>query len=273
MRDLGYVEGKSFIVDWRFADGKYERLPGFAAELVKLNVDVIVAAPSPAIRAAQQATSTIPIVMAGTGDPVGAGFVVSLARPGGNITGLSNVGGEISAKYLELLLAIVPRLSRVAVLGNSGSATHSAVLKNVITSAQKLGIQVVSVEAQTPEQIERGFSSMPHERIGAVIIALDAFLAQQRKQIADLAVKFRLPSIFNSAYAEAGGLIGYSQRTGENYQRAAVYVDKILKGAKPSDLPVEQPTKFELIINRRTANALGLTIPQSLLISADKVIE
>jgi putative ABC transport system substrate-binding protein len=274
LRELGYVEGKNLVIDWSFADGKYERLPGFAAEFVKMKVDVIVAAPSPAIRAAQQATTTIPIVMAGTGDPIGAGFVASLARPAGNITGLSNVGGEISVKHLELLMAMVPTLSRVAVLGNPGSTTHSTIVKNVVASAQKGNVRVVSLKARTPEEIERGFSSMRRERVDAVIVAVDGFLTSQRAQIAELAAKYRLPSIFGtSSYPQVGGLMSYSQKDQqENYQRAAIYVDKILKGAKPADLPVEQPMRFELIINRKTAKALGLTIPQSLLMSA-KMIE
>ena len=274
LRDLGYVEGKNIVIEYRWADGKYERLPAFAAELVKIKVDIIVAAPSPAIRAAQQATTTIPIVMASTGDPVGGGFVASLARPGANITGLSNIGGEISAKHLELLMTTMPKLSRVAVLGNPGSSTYSAHLKNVQTSARKVNVRVVSVEARTPEEIERGFSSMSLEHIDAIIIAADAFLISQTKQIADLAVKYRLPSILGySEYAQAGGLMSYSQNVLENYRRAATYVDKIFKGAKPGDLPVEQPTKFELVVNMKTAKALGIKIPDSILVQATRVIE
>ena len=274
MRDLGYVEGSNFEVEWRFAEGQYERLAALAAELVKARVDVIVAVPSPAIRAAQRATTVIPIVMASTGDPVGAGFVVSLAHPGGNITGLSNIGGEITAKHLELLVAAQPKLARVAVLGNPGSTTHLTILKNVQASARKTNIQVVSVEARTPQEIERGFLSMRQERVDAVIVASDAVFINQSKQIADLAAKLRLPSIFGiSEYAPAGGLMSYSPNRFENHYRTAAYIDKILKGAKPGDLPIEQPTKFELIVNMKTAKALGLTIPQSILVRADRVIE
>jgi putative ABC transport system substrate-binding protein len=272
MRDLGYVEGKNFVIEWRFADGKYERLAGLAAELVKLKVDVIVALPSPAIRAAQQATTTIPIIMGNTSDPVGAGFVASLARPGGNITGLSNLGGEISVKHLELLMAMVPKLSRVAVLGNPGSTTHSVHIRNAVTAAQRTDIRIVSVEARTAEDIERGFASMPRERIDAVIVATDNFFIGQRKLIADLAVKYRLPTIHgHSAHPPAGGLMSYAAVV--DSQRVAVYVDKIFKGAKPADLPVEQPTRFELIVNRKTAKALGLTIPPEIMVRVDKVIE
>jgi putative ABC transport system substrate-binding protein len=274
MRELGYVEGKNVVFEWRFADGKYERLNDLAANLTELKPDVIVAVPSPAIRAVQKATATIPIVMANTGDPVGSGFIASLAHPGGNITGVSNVSGDISAKYLELLMAIVPKLSRMAILGNPGSSTHGTIVKNVQTAAQRSRVTVIQVDARTPEELERGFTVMKREAANAVIVAPDGFVIGQGRQIAELASRFRIPAIYGARESvEAGGLMSYSTDLNENYRRAAIYVDKILKGAKPSDMPVEQPTKFELVINGKTAKALGLKIPQSLLIMADKVIE
>ncbi len=275
MGEHGYVEGKNLIIEWRFSDGEYERLPALAAELVRLKVDVIVASPSPAIRAAQKATSTIPIVFPTTGDPVGSGFVASLARPGGNITGLSNVNLDVSAKLLELLRTMAPRLSRVVVLGNPGSSTHSAILKSIQAATLKIvGVQVFSVEARTLEEIERGFVMMKQKRADGVIVAGDPFLILQAQKIALLAVQHRLPSIAQPpVYAEAGGLMSYGQNIADGYRYAAAYVDKIFKGAKPADLPVEQPTRFELVINLKTAKALGLTIPQSLLISATRMIE
>ena len=274
MRDLGYVEGKNLAIEWRFAEGEYERLPGMAAELVQLKVNVIMALGPPAIVAAQKATTTIPIVVVTSVDPVGAGFVKSLARPGGNITGLSNLAGDISAKHLEMLLATMPTLARVAVLMNPANSSHAAFLKNVQYAAQKAGIKILPVEAQTLQEIERAFSTMAREHIGAVIVALDPLFIQQGPQIAVQAEKHRLPSIFaNREYAEAGGLLSYGQNQLDIYRRAATYVDKIFKGAKPADLPIEQPTKLELVINLKTAKALGLTIPQSLLLRADEVLQ
>jgi len=275
MSERGYVEGKNLIVEWRFADGQYERLPALAADLVQLKVDVIVASTSPAIRAAQKVTTTIPIVFPATGDPVGSGFVANLARPGGNITGLSNINLDVSAKLLELLITMLPRLSRVAVLGNPGSSTHAGILQGIQTAALKIvGLRVFSVEASTREEIEHGFVRMAQEGANGLIIAGDPFLIQQARQIALLAVQHRLPSITQQpVYAEAGGLMSYGQSVADSHRYAAAYVDKILKGAKPADLPVEQSTKLELVINRKTAKALDLAIPQSLLISADRVIE
>jgi putative ABC transport system substrate-binding protein len=274
MRDLGYVEGKNLVIEWRFADGKFEHLPGLAAELVRLKVDVIVAAGPPAIVAAQKATTTIPIVIVTSIDPVDAGLVKSLARPGGNITGISNLSGEVSPKHLELLLTMVPKLSRVAVLVNPANSAHATMLKNVQAAAQKAHVKVLPVEARTLQEIETAFSVMTKENAGAIIVGLDPFFNQQVRQIAELAAKHRLPSISAYAvYAEGGGLMSYGSSLTDNFRRAATYVDKILKGANPGDLPVEQPTKFELFINRKTAKALGLTIPQSLLISTGKVIE
>ena len=274
MRELGYVEGKNLIVEWRFADGKAERLSSMAAELVQMRVDVILAGNTTAVRAAQKSTATIPIVMGTVGDPVGYGFVKSLAHPGGNITGPSSLAGDLGPKHLEMLLSMVPKLSRVAVLVNPSNPNHTMNLKKVEAVAQGTRVKILPVEASTPQEIENAFSVMTREKAGAVIMVGDAVFSQQVRQIAELATKHRLPSIYvGGEYVEAGGLMSYGQSFAERFRRAATYVDKIFKGAKPGDIPVEQPTKFELFINGRTAKALGLTIPQSLLISADKVIE
>lgn len=275
LRKLGYVEGKNLVIETRLAEGKYDRFPDLAAELVRLKVEVIVTQGPQATSAAQQATATIPIVMANSDDPVASNFVKSLARPGGNITGLSNLSGEIGAKHLEMLLSVVPGLSRVAVLLNPANASSSAVvLKSVQSAAESKGIKISRVEARSPEEIETAFARMKHEKAGALILVQDAVFQQQRALIAELAVKNRLPTIFrNPQFAQAGGLISYGPTADENFRRAAIFVDKILKGAKPGDIPVEQPTNFRLVINGRTAKTLGLTIPQSLLIGAERVIE
>lgn len=274
MRELGYVEGKNLEISWRFADGKVERLPGLAAELVQLKVDVLLAAGSQATSAAQKTTTTIPIVMGSSGDPVGSGFVKSLARPGGNITGLSNLAGDIGSKHVEMLLSMVRKLSRVAVLMNPDNSSHPTILKSVQAAAERVGMKVLPVLARTPEDIDNAFSVMTREKAGAVIVAADQYFRQQRYQIAALATKHRLPSILpNRTFTEAGGLMSYGQNVADHYRRAAIFVDKILKGAKPADLPVEQSMKFELVINRRIAKALGLTIPQTLLITAEQIIE
>lgn len=274
MRDLGYVEGRNLVVEWRFADGKSERLPGMAAELVQLKVDIIVAVSSPAISAAQKATTTIPIVMATTGDPVGSGFVKSLARPGGNITGLSNMGGDLGPKLLDLLLSVVPKLSRVAVLVSPTSTTYRAISESVQASARKTAVKTLMAEASTPQDIENAFTMMARDNADAVLVGAAPFFTLHKQQIAELALKYRLPSVFgNRSIVEAGGLMSYAQNFVENYQRSATYVDRILKGAKPGDLPVEQPTQFDLVVNLKTAKALGLTIPQSILLRADEVIE
>jgi putative ABC transport system substrate-binding protein len=274
LSELGYVEGKNLIIEWRFADGMYERLAGMAAELVQMNVNAILALGPPGVIAAQKATTTIPIVMVVPVDPVGAGFVKSLAQPGGNTTGLCNLAGDLSAKHLEMLLTIVPKLSRVALLVNPANAAHAMVRTTVQAAAQKAGIKVVVAEAQTSQQIETAFVKSVRDDAGAVIVALDPFLIQQVPQIAAQATKHRLPSIFAFGEgAEAGGLLSYGQNQVEIYRRAAGYVDRIFKGARPADLPVEQPTTIELFVNAKTAKALGLTVPRSLLIRADKVIE
>ena len=274
LRELGYVEGKNLVIEWRFTDGIAERLPELAAELVRLKLDVIVSGSSQAISALQKATSTIPIVMATSGDPIGSGFVASLARPGGNITGLSNQFGDLSPKQLELLLAVVPKLSRVAVLVNPVNSSSVSLLKNAQSAARRTNVKLLPLEAQTEPEIENAFASMAREKAGAAIVMVDAFFIQQRRAIANLAVKHRLPSISgNREFAEAGGLMSYGPDLREQFRRAAIYVDKIFKGAKPGDLPVEQSATFEFLINERTAKALQLTVPKVVLFQADRVID
>lgn len=273
MRELGYVEGRNLLIEWRFADGRVERLPELAAELVRLKVDVIVVSAS-ATRAAQDATTTIPIVFAAVSDPVGSGLIKSLARPGGNITGRTNITNDLSPKRLELLLAVVPKLSRVAVLMNSASAADTSTAESVQTAGQKRGVTVVPASAGTPQEIEAAFSAMTRKKVGALIVSLNPFFFQQRNQIAELAAKHRLPAIAGDRdLAEAGCLMSYGASLADEFHRLATYVDKIFKGAKPGDLPVEQPTTFELIINAKTAKTLGLTITSELLLQADKVIQ
>ncbi len=274
MRELGYVEGKNFIIEWRFADGKYERLPGLAAELVRLKVDVIVAGTTLSVQATHQATATSPIVMVAVPDPVGEGFATSLSRPGGNITGLTNIVTEISVKHLELLRIAVPTLSRVAVLINPLNPSDSLILEQIQGAAYAMRVKVFSIEASTEGQIDAGFGAMSRERAQALIVAADSYFDVQRDQIAKLAVANRLPAISsNREMTEAGALMSYGQDLGEHYRRAAAYVDKILKGAKPGDLPIEQPTVLKLVINRKTAKALGLVIPQELELRADRLLE
>ena len=274
LQELGYVEGKNLTLQLRFADGKFERVPGLATELVNLKVDIIVSFGTVTTIALQKATSTIPIVMANAFDPVGNALVKTLARPGGNITGLSSLGGDIGGKYLEMLLSVAPKLSRVAVLSNPGNQSNPLVLKNIQSAALKTSANILPLEARTAPEIENAFSAMTQGKAGAVIVARDGFFLQQTRQISELALKNRLLSISELAeYAEAGGLMSYGVNQREQFRRAATYVDKILKGAKPADLPVEQPAKFELVINLKTAKALGLAIPQSLLLRADEVIQ
>ncbi len=274
MRELGYVEGRNLTIEWRFAENKHDRLPELTAELVQLKVGVIVAGGAIAIRAAQKTTATIPIVMVNAGNPVGDGFIKSLAHPGGNMTGLTHISAELGPKQLQMLHSMVPKLSRVAVLWNPANAGSTTIVANIQAAAQKLGVKILPVGAGTAPEIEKAFSVMAQEKSGGVFVVREALFNQQTRQIAELAAKNRLPSISGiSDYAEVGGLMSYGPNTADQFRRAATYVDKILKGAKPADLPVEQPTRFELIINGKTAKALGLKIPQSLLISADKVIE
>ena len=274
MRDLGYVEGENCVIRSRFADGKYERLQGLAEELVRLKVDVIVAVTMLGVQAAKKATTSVPIVMVAIPDPVGEGFAASLSRPGGNITGLSTIVTEASAKHVELLRAVIPNLSRIAVLINPSNPSDSLILEQINGAAFSIGVKLLPVEAGTAAEIEAGFSAMTRTRAEAVIVAADSFFDVQRDQIARLAVKNRLPTIHsNRVPTEAGGLMSYGQDLRDQYRRAATYVDNILKGAKPSDLAVEQPMVLELVVNLNTAKALGLALPGELLLRADKLIE
>jgi putative ABC transport system substrate-binding protein len=274
MRGLGYVEGKTCVIRPRFADGRYERLPGLAQELVRSKVDVIVAGTTLSVQAAKTATTSIPIVMVAIPDPVGEGYAASLSRPGGNVTGLSTIVTEASAKHIELLRGVIPNLSRIAVLINPSNPSDSLILEQISGAAFSSGVKVVPVEAGTAAEIEAAFVAMARARVEAAIVTADPLFDVQRDQIARLAVKNRLPTICsNSEATEAGGLMSYGQDLTDQYRRAATYVDKILKGAKPSELPVEQPLVLELVVNRKTAKALGLALPKELLLRADRVID
>jgi len=274
MRGLGYVEDQTIVLFVRNAEGRTERYRELAAELVQLRVDVIVVQGNAALVALKQATPTIPIVMANIGDPVASGFVASLAKPAGNITGLSNMAEDIGQKWVELLKEVSPKVTRLAVLWDSRNAPHVSMWREIQIAAQALSVTPLAWEVRGPDEIERAFSAMDTERIGALIILPHPLAGQNRRLIVDLAAKRRLPAIYAfREFAEAGCLMSYGPNNADLYRRAANYVDKILKGAKPANLPVEQPTKFELIINRKTATALGVTIPQSLLARADEVIE
>jgi len=274
LRQLGYVEGKNIVIEWRYAEGKPDRLPALAAELVRLRVDVIVTGGPVPTRAAKETTSTIPIVMAQDNDPVGSGFVASLARPGGNITGLATLAPELSGKQLELLKEIVPRLSRVAVLGNSINPVNAQMLREAEIAARAFKVQLQYLDVLDPKDIETAFRAASKERAEAVLALPSFLLNSQRKQVVDLAVKSRLPAIYDRReFVDDGGLTSYATNFADLARRAATYVDKILKGAKPADLPVEQPTKFELIINLKAAKQIGLTFPPDVLARADLVIK
>jgi putative tryptophan/tyrosine transport system substrate-binding protein len=273
LHELGYVEGKNIVIESRDAEGKLDRLSQLAAELVRLKVDIIVTSSPAPTRAAKQATVTIPIVFAQDGDPVASGFVASLARPGGNITGLSTLAPELSGKRLELLKEVVPKLSRVAVLGTSTSPSTAPTLKETELAAGASKVQLQYLDVLDPKDIETAFRTAAKRRADAVLVLAGPVVFSQRTEIAGLAVKSRLPAIYpQTEFTEAGGLMYYGANTPDMYRRAATFVDKILKGAKPADLPVEQPTKFELVINLTTAKRIGLTIPPNLLARADKVI-
>ena len=274
LRELGYIEGESIVIDWRFAEGKLDRLPALVAELLRLKVDVIVTGGPAPTRAAKEATTTIPIVMAQDADPVGSGFVASLARPGGNITGLSTLAPELSGKRLELLKEIIPNLARVAVLGTSTQPGNTQELKEVEFAAGSLGIKLLYFDVLTPTDIEIAFREARRGRAGAVLILVPGRVFNSvRKQTAELALKNQLPMISRGeAFMEAGGVLSYGVSLPDLDRRAATYVDKILRGAKPADLPVEQPTKFDFIINLKTAKQIGFTIPPNVLARADKVI-
>jgi putative tryptophan/tyrosine transport system substrate-binding protein len=274
LRELGYVEGQNIAIESRSAEGKDDRLPALAADLVRSKVDVIVAASGAATRAVQQTTRTIPIVMSLVNDPVGSGLVASLARPGGNVTGLTIMAPDLSGKRLQLLKEVVPKVSRVALLRNPDNPADAAMLREAEAAAQALGVRLQILKTRTPQEIEGAFAAMIRERAGAFLMLSDAIFFTQRRQIAELAAKGRLPSISGgSDYPDAGGLMGYGANLSDLERRAATFVDRILKGAKPGDLPVAQPTKFDLVINLRTAKAIGLTIPPSLLQRADRIIE
>jgi putative ABC transport system substrate-binding protein len=273
LRDLGYVEGKNILVEYRYAEGKFDQIPGLVAELVQLKVDVLVLSTPPAIRAAKQATKRIPIVIVTTQDPVAMGLIDSLARPGGNITGLTRLTRDLTGKRLELLKEVVPTISSVGILWYAaGTGTG---FKGYEAAAGPLKLKLQSLGIQDPDtDLERAFQTAVKGRASALIMITNVALSGYRKRIAELAIKNRLPSMFESSdYVNAGGLMSYSADDAESFKRAAVYVDKILKGAKPADLPVEQPTKFEFAINLKTEKALNLTIPQSVLFRADKVIK
>jgi putative ABC transport system substrate-binding protein len=277
LRERGYVEGQNIVIEYRAADGKIERLPDLAIELARLKVDLIVAGSTPQARAAQQATKTIPIVAGAMGDPVGDGLVASLSRPGGNITGLTFLGPELVPKRLDLLKEALPRVSRVAALWHPGAfseRTTTDMLKQTEAAARTLGVQLQLVGVRGSDEFDRAFSTMIKERAEALIVFPSSMLFNERRRIVDLAAKRRLPAMYNAReFAALGGLIAYGASLTDLLRRSATYVDKILKGAKPGDLPIEQPTKFELLINLKTAKALGLTIPQSLLQRADEVIQ
>jgi putative tryptophan/tyrosine transport system substrate-binding protein len=274
MRELGYVAGKSIVIEYRYAEGKIERLPTLAAELVRLKVDVIVTAGPAATRPAKEATATIPIVMAQVNDPVGNGFVASLARPGGNITGLATLGPEISGKHLELLKETVPKLSRVAVLGTSTVSGYSQTITEIERAAKAFSVELQYLDVLDSKSIETALRAANKGRAEAILTLQSPILFSQRKEIVDLAIKSRLPAIFHTReFVEAGGLMSYAPSSTDLFRRAAVFVDKILKGTKPADLPVEQPIKFEFIINLKAAKQIGLTIPPNVLARADKVIK
>ena len=274
LRELGYVEGKNIVIEWRSAEGKFDRLPALVAELVRLNVDIIVTAGPQSTRPAKEATSTIPIVMAFDNDPVGNGFVASLARPGGNITGLATLAPEISGKRLELLKEVVAKLSRVAVFGTSTQPGNAPSLKETELAAGALRVKLQYLDVLGPKDIETAFRAASKGRAEALLVLTGPVFNSQRKQLVDLAVKSRLPAIYpQTEYTEAGGLMYYGANTPDLFRRAATYVDKILKGAKPADLPIEQPTKFEFIINLKAAKQIGLTIPPNVLVRADNVIK
>ena len=275
LRELGWVEGQNIVIDYRFAEGRFDRLPDLAAELVRLKVDIIVAAPTPTAVAAKNATGTIPIVMINVGDPVGLGLIASLARPGGNVTGLSfSVGMETFGKGLELLKETVPQVRRVAILSNPGNPSHALAIRDLKVAARSLGVQLLLLEARDPNEFDGAFAAMAKERVGALLVVADTVFIFQRARLADLAAKNQLPSMHGAREnVEAGGLMSYGPSLQHSSRRAAAFVDKILKGAKPAELPVEQPTKFEFVINLKTARALGLSIPPSLLLRADDVIQ
>jgi len=275
LRELGWVEGQNIVIDYRYAEGRVDRLPGLAAELVRLKVDLLLSWGTQGVTAAKNATGTIPIVMIAVRDPAGIGLIASLSRPGGNVTGVSGYAGlESVAKQLELLKETVPKVGRVAILSNPTNAYHQLAIRELNVSARSLGVQLQLLEARGPNEFDGVFAAMANERVGALLVLSDAMLNSHRTRLADLAARSRLPAAFGVRESvEAGGLMSYGPSFLDLFRRSATFVDKILKGAKPGDLPVEQPNKYELVINLKTAKALGLTIPPSLLQRADQVIE
>jgi putative ABC transport system substrate-binding protein len=270
LRDLGYVEGQNIQIEYRSAEGKLPALAGLAAELVSLNVDLLVASETPAVAAAKRATATLPVVMAPAGDPLGTGLVASLARPGGNVTGLSAATAELAGKSLELIREMLPAVRRIAALADPSNPFSKSFLKHIDSSSRAIGVEILVVNVTAPEEFEGAFGGMMRDRAEAVVVQPTL----PRQPIIELALKYRLPSVSgNRAFADGGGLMSYAGSLADRYRNAASYVDKILKGAKPADLPVQQPIKFELVINQKTAKALGLTVPPTLLARADEVIE
>ena len=274
MRDLGYVEGRNLFMTYRYGGGNFALLPKLVRELVEAKIDIIVAAGNQSISAVRDNAPNLPIVIASAIDPVGSGFAKSLARPGGNITGLSNLTSEIAAKQLELLVGLAPRRSRVAFLENPTNSAHAAMRKTLQAAAASSRVALVRAEASTPETVAEAFERMAAGKVDGVIVAIDGFFAGHRREIVALALRHRIASVFTtSPFVQAGGLMSYGQNFGDNYRRAAAFVDKILRGAHPGDLPIEQSTKFELVVNRATAKALGIALPPDLLLRADTVIE
>src|SRR6266436_8706327 len=273
LRELGYVEGKNITIEYRFSEGEFDRFPALAAELVRLKVDVIVTQGTPAATAAKNATSTIPIIMSGGTDPVATGLVQSLARPGGNITGVTIMNEELAGKRLELLKETNPKVSRLGVLWNSANPGAAVVFKQTQSSAQELRLSLQSLDVQTVNDLQGAFDAATRSGVNGLVLLAAAPIASHLKLVADLAVKNRLPSIYDrSEFVDAGGLMSYGPNVPNMSRRAATYVDKVLKGANPGDLPVERPTKFEFVINLKAAKQIGLTIPSNVLVRADKVI-
>jgi ABC-type uncharacterized transport system substrate-binding protein len=274
LRELGYVEGQNLILDYRSADGRPERFPQLAAELLRLNVDLIVTRGTPAVMAAKNATGTIPLVMAASGEPVGTGVVAGLARPGGNVTGLSSLTSELDAKRLELMRETVASIRRIAFLQTMGNPVSPSRWEEFKTAALSLGLEAQLLDVREPQDIMRAFDTAIAQRADAILVAGDTVTSANRRQVVELAAKHRLPAMYTSTeFIEAGGLMAYGVNYPDLYRRAAIFVDKIFKGAKPADLPVEQPTKFDLVINLKAAKALGLEVPPTLLARADEVIE
>jgi len=277
LREHGYVEGRNIVIDYRYGDANFDRLPQLAAELVGLGVDLIVTSGTPATRAAQNATRTIPIVMTVVGDPINSGFIASYARPGGQVTGLTQLSTELNGKRLELLKEAFPKVSRLAVLSDASASVQgvSPALRDTLTVAQALGINLLPLQLRDPDpDLESAFRTATRERAGALLVVAGPVQERHQKRIVDLAAKNRLPAMYaQRGYVDVGGLMAYAVSLPDLFRRAATYVDKILKGAKPADLPVEQASKFELVVNLKTAKALGLTIPQSILTRADEIIQ